>query len=55
MIAQPEASSAPASHAGRRLPTSDATSDATPTTDMKRTVVTAASVASASARVAIPA
>ena len=35
---QPDASNAPTSHAGRRPPTSDATSATTPTTDMKRTM-----------------
>ena len=52
---QPEASKAPTSHAGRSPPTSDATSEAIPTIDMKRTTMSAASVASAIARVAIPA
>ena len=51
---QPDASKAPTSHCGRRPPTSDATSDAIPTIDMKRTIVRAASVASATARVTIP-
>ena len=44
---QPEASSAPTSHSGRKPPTSDAMSAAVPTTDMNRMIVTAASAASA--------
>ena len=51
---QPEPSRTPTSHWGRKPPTSDAMSAATPTTDMKRTIVTAASAASAIARVATP-
>src|SRR5215208_7197931 len=53
--AQPEAIRAPTSQAGRRPPTSDATSETIPVAAMNRTVTRAASVASASARVAIPA